>query len=334
MLYDQAMALWTYALASRVLGRNEYRIMAEDIIRCLDESFESNGLYISAHDSDTDHQEGATYLWSYSLLEKELGPEGFRLFCESYSVSPEGNFEGMNHLLKVKDLPIGNLEKKLLAIRKKRKQPSRDDKIVSGTNALVAIALIQAGRLLDLPEYEQKAASLVSRIITLFRDGTTLGHSYRNGILQKQGFLTDAATLLTAISMLYENDIKWENQMTSMAACVGSFREDEKWIESDANDFRRIYAAWFDHPVPSGVSMAEFALTRVALQTGQDAPVRDYLQPFQSDFYNISAMAGNGLFHVITCADPVDWKNIPPNSIRVRGMTYQDCFMGICTVPD
>ena len=40
MLYDQAMALWTYSLAYRVMGKDEYRIMAKNIIRCLDESFE------------------------------------------------------------------------------------------------------------------------------------------------------------------------------------------------------------------------------------------------------------------------------------------------------
>ncbi len=59
MLYDQAMALWTYSLAYRVTAKDEYRKMASDIIRCLDETFESNGFYISAHDADTDHDEGA-----------------------------------------------------------------------------------------------------------------------------------------------------------------------------------------------------------------------------------------------------------------------------------
>ena len=47
---------------------------------------------------------------------------------------------------------------------------------------------------------------LIKRILNLFWDGKTLGHSYWNGILQKQGFLTDAASLLAAISMLFEND--------------------------------------------------------------------------------------------------------------------------------
>ena len=52
--------------------------MAKNIIRCLDESFESDGFYISAHDADTEHEEGATYLWSFDQIENVLDPEEFR----------------------------------------------------------------------------------------------------------------------------------------------------------------------------------------------------------------------------------------------------------------
>ncbi len=334
MLYDQAMALWTYSLAYRVLGRDEYRIMADSIIKCLSESFEINGFYISAHDADTFHEEGATYLWSFDELKNCLEPDEFSIFRKTYSISEEGNFEGSNHLIRLNDIPLTDIERKLLFIRKGRRQPDPDNKILSGINALVAIALIQAARALDKPEYEAKASALTEGIITRFWDGRSLGHSYYNDTLQKQGFLTDAATLLTAISMLYENDSVWEKKMNEIADYVRSFREDKKWIESDSGDFRRIYAAWFDHPSPSGASMAEFALTRVNLQRGQDTSFMDYLQPFQSDFFNIAAMAGNGLFHIITCPDPVNWKNMPVNSIRLKGDILQDCFMGICTIPD
>ena len=71
---------------------------------------------------------------------------------------------------------------------------------MSGINALLAIGMIQAGRMIDEPELEEKAALLVKRILDLFWDGKTLGHSYLNENLQKQSFLTDAASLLTAIS--------------------------------------------------------------------------------------------------------------------------------------
>jgi uncharacterized protein len=333
MLYDQSMGLWTYSLAYRIIGKNEYRSMAKNIIRCLDECFEKNGFYISAHDADTEHEEGATYLWSFDQLENELGTEEFSMFTASYNISKEGNFEGMNHLIRLNDIPLKNIEEKLLAVRKNRKQPFRDDKILCGGNALLAISLIQAGRLLDEPSHEEMAASLVARIISLFWDGKTLGHSYRNGILQKQGFLSDAASLLAAITMLYEKDETWGKSMTEIKDYVESFKDGENWIESDITDFQPVFASWFDHPVPSSVSMAEFGLTRVALVTGRESIFKEYLQPFQSDFYNITSMISNGLFHVITSPEPIPWKHMPANSILVRGAILQDCFMGTCTMP-
>jgi hypothetical protein len=333
MLYDQALALWTYSLAYRVLGKEEYRSMAKKIIKCLDESFLENGLYISAHDADTEHEEGATYLWEYEQLTNELDAEEFSRFSDSYLIRKEGNFEGRNHLIRVNNNPLTDIEEKLLALRRKRKQPSRDDKILCGLNALLAISLVQAGRLLDYPEQEKKAAALIDNLIKLFWDGQTLSHSYWNGHLQKQSFLSDAAPLLTAVSMLLENDASQEKLMREMAVYTESFRQGEVWIESSSQDFQPVFSSWFDHPVPSGVSMAEFGLARVNLLTGKDTITTDYRQPFQSDFYNISAMIKNGLFHVITSPSPIAWTKVPVNSIQLKGSILQDCYMGVCTLP-
>ena len=101
-----------------------------------------------------------------------------------------------------------------------------------------------------------------------------------------------------------------------------------KWIESDAADFQPVYATWFDHPVPAGISMAEFGLSRVALLTGSELHFKEYLQPFQSDFYNITAMISNGLFHIITSPEPVDWKQLAANSIQTRGSIHSGLFYG------
>jgi uncharacterized protein YyaL (SSP411 family) len=333
MLYDQAMALWTYSLAYRVLKREEYRRMAAKILKCLDESFENNGLYISAHDADTDHEEGATYLWSHEQLINELDPKEFSEFSNSYQIRKEGNFDGRNHLIRINDDPLTDIEEKLLAIRRQRLQPSKDDKILCGINALLAVALIQSARLLDAPEQEQKATSLIKNLIRLFWDGLTLCHSYWNGHLQNQGFLSDASAMLTAISMLYENDASWEKEMTEMTSYVESFREGDSWIESRSRDFPAVIASWFDHPVPSGVSMAEFGLARVFLLTGRNTVATDYRQPFQSDFYNITAMINNGLFHVITTPEIIPWDKLPVNSIQLSGTIQQDCYMGACTFP-
>jgi uncharacterized protein YyaL (SSP411 family) len=330
MLYDQAMALWSYSVAYKVLDKTEYKIMAEKILICLDECFEYDGLYISAFDADTDHEEGATYLWSREQLMTILDEEEYRIFSSAYYISKEGNFEGLNHLIKRRDVSLNNIERKLLAVRNKRKQPSRDDKVISGMNSLVVIAMLQAGRWLNNSHLEDKAASVMGNLVNKFWDGQSLGHSYYNGIFQKQGFLSDAGATLTAISMLCENDPSWNDLMLKMTRYVKSFKKGGKWIESESEDFQTVYASWFDHPVPSSVSLAEMGLTLAAILSSEDTKSLDYRRPFQSDFYNINVLLSNGLFHVFTSARLIPWDSIPVNSVQLRGDVESDCYMGTC----
>jgi uncharacterized protein YyaL (SSP411 family) len=331
MLYDQAMALWTYSVAHRVTGGERYRIMAEKIVRCLDDTFTIDGMYASAFNADTDHKEGATYLWSMKELAALLSAEEMERFREVYDVSDTGNFEGLNHLARKSDRRIDDIEEKLLKARRQRSQPSRDDKILLGLNALTAVALIQAGRQLDRPELAAAAAGLTWRLLETFWDGSSLAHSYYDGVLQQQSYLSDAAAMLLAITMLYEDDHSWGEMMNAMADYVRRFHgSDGRWIESDAGDFMKIYASWFDHPVPSAVSLAETALTRVALLTGADLTPAIYRRPYQSDFYNINVLLTEDLFYLYTTRDPLPWSSIPVNSLQRRGEPETVCYDKVC----
>ncbi len=60
MLYDQAMMLWVYSVAYKILRKPEYKTVVEKIRECLEETY-ADGLYYAAHDADTDHNEGDTY---------------------------------------------------------------------------------------------------------------------------------------------------------------------------------------------------------------------------------------------------------------------------------
>ena len=330
MLYDQALSLWTYSLAYKVTGNPGYRAMTGKILKCLDECFEKDGLYVTAFNADTDHQEGATYLWSHEEIKNLLGEDDKHRFCDVYEISEEGNFEGKNHLIRKNNHPLDDLEEKLLEVRKKRTQPSSDDKILSGINALVAIAMIQAGRHLDKPELERKAEEIITKLLTTFWEGQSLGHSYYKGLVQKQSFLSDAGAMLTAITMLYETSEKWKDTMDQFAQYVESFREDGSWIESRADDFMTIRASWTDQPVPSGVSLAETGLTRYSMLTGREIGPVQYRRAIQSDFYNINALMCNDLFHLYTTKAPLPWNNLPANSLQKRGEPETDCFNKMC----
>ena len=330
MLYDQALSLWTYSLAYKVTGTDNYRIMAEKILKCLEECFEENGLYVTAFDADTGHHEGATYLWTREEILDHLGEEDFSLFCDIYEVSEEGNFEGKNHLLRKTTRSLDEIEQKLLEVRKKREQPSVDNKILSGINALLAVAMIQAGRLLNMPDLETRAETVVKKLLDTFWNGQSLGHSFYDGMVQQQSFLTDAGATLTAVTMLYETNEKWKETMELLAAYLESFREDDIWIESRSDDFRTVTASWTDQPVPSGVSLAETGLTRYAILTGKEISPFPFRRVIQSDFYNINALMRNDLFHLFTSKEALAWNSLPANSLQKRGEPETVCYNKVC----
>ncbi|HKJ85050.1 MAG TPA: DUF255 domain-containing protein, partial [Spirochaetia bacterium] len=92
MLYDQALLLWNYSIASRLFDRAGYRETARGIIRSLEQTFRVGAGYASAHDADTDHREGATYIWKLEEIEQALTAEEFDAMLREFSLSADGNF--------------------------------------------------------------------------------------------------------------------------------------------------------------------------------------------------------------------------------------------------
>ncbi len=330
MLYDQAMAFWCYALAYRVLGDGAYKTMAAGIRRCLEETFAMGELFATAIDADTGHHEGATYVWQYDEIKAALNDLEFASFSAAYHLPERGNFAGAIHLSRRNDLPPGDCEEKLLALRRTRPQPFRDEKALCGINALAACAYIQAARSFDQPRLEEKAARMTRELLTVFWDGNALGHSLANGTVQRQGFLSDAGALLLALTLLRERDAGWRDAMNSLVKYTASFRSDNRWIESNQADFHAVPASWFDHPIPSSVSLASMGLARAALLNGSQPERLEYLQPHQSDFFNVAAMLSQGLFHQVHAKHAIDWARLPANSIQLLGEPEADCYRGEC----
>ncbi len=330
MLYDQALGLWCFALGHRVLGDEAHRETSAGIVRCLEETFAMGDLFATAIDADTGHREGATYVWRYDEIRSALTAGEFRRFAASYRLPEKGNFEGAIHLARTNDRPLRDSEERLLALRRKRRQPFRDEKVLCGVNALAACALVQAARLLDRPSWEQRAATIVKKLLKVFWDGSFLAHSLAGGVVQRQGFLSDAGALLLALTMLRESDAGWDGAMNALAGYTASFRREGRWIESSHADFQVVAASWFDHPVPSSVSLAALGLARAAVLNG-GAPERlDYLRPHQSDFFNVAALFSQGLFHQIHSREALAWGRLPVNSIQLRGEPEADCYRGEC----
>ncbi len=290
MLYDQAMALWNYSLAYGVFRSEEYRTMAEDIIRCLDESFYCEGLYLNSIDADTDHQEGQTYLWRYEELKEILGEEDLETLSRTYYITPEGNFEGKIHLIRRNANRITDIEEKLLGVRKQRPQPHADRKYLCGINALVIAGLIQSSQHLDAPEHHKQASDVMRRSLDIFWKDGSLAHSMSNDKIQSHNFLFDAAAVLLALTTLSEKEDRWKTQMREVLAYVRSFKEKSGWLEGDSDDFLPVPASWYDHPIPSSISLAHLGITRAQLVLGEKPSYHGYKMPTHSDVYNVAEL--------------------------------------------
>ena len=170
MLYDNALLLRVYlhwwrrtgsALAERIA-----RETADFLLRDLQTP---DGGFASALDADTDGVEGLTYVWTPAQLGDVLGtdaPAAEALFA----VTREGTFEHGASTLQLPADPEDparwmDMRRRLLAARRQRAQPARDDKVVTAWNGLAMAALAEAGVLLDRPVYLTAAVRCADLLI-------------------------------------------------------------------------------------------------------------------------------------------------------------------------
>ena len=258
-LYDQAMLLWVYSLAYKLLAKPAYKTVVEKLIICLESTFENNNLYYSAHDADTEHQEGATYLWSSAELQSLLSESEYQRLSQEYLLTKSGNFAGKNHLLKKKLTFLPTIEKKLLTERKKRPQPFVDQKIVTSWNALAGIGLMMAYRFAGVKKARRKALALFGALLEKHYHGDKLAHTSLNATIQKEEFLEDYAAALILATLIYEETGKHKKAISSLYHKLLTFRDKDGWYQSHNQDFIKIPAPTYDHPTPSAVSLAELA---------------------------------------------------------------------------
>lgn len=330
MLYDQAMMLWVYSVGYKLLKKSAYKTIAEKIITCLNDTFQKGDLYISAYDADTQGVEGKTYLWGKKEVQQELSADEFTMFTDLYDISDEGNFNGNNHLVKKNVTFLPESEQKLLALRKKRLQPSSDQKIITSWNSLLGIAYVQAYRFLGLDHALEQATQLFDALLKNHQPKDVLFHSSINGMAQKQSFLEDYGSTLVFATYLYEETGQYKNEMEKLYDKTKSFYDSGLWYETRDGDFKPLPAQLFDHPAPSSVSLAEYGVLRADILSGKDYTPGHYKQPAGYDFYNLVTFIKDGHFHIIQSSEKVTWDQLPLNSIQRKGEKLQDCFERSC----
>lgn len=295
MLYDNAQLARVYLHAWQATGRPLFRAVAvETLDYMLREMALPEGGLCASQDADAAGREGGTYLWTedelWALLEEDT-----TTFLRAYPPDAAGRVEdGLVLTWRGSDAEraaLAPLRERLLAARRARPQPARDDKVVAAWNGLALAALSEAGAALARPDYLAAARALAEFILTHLR--TPAGRLYRTwraGHSGVPGFLADYTHTIDGLLALYEAtfETRWYSAATELAAQVeahfvapGGFYD----TADDASDLIVRPRELEDNALPSGNAMAALAwqqLARLGLDEGRAARAAGMLAPMQS----------------------------------------------------
>jgi uncharacterized protein YyaL (SSP411 family) len=286
MLYDNAQLLELLALVHQRSGRELFRQRAQETVAWLDrEMTTEEGVFSASLDADSEGEEGKFYVWSRDEVADLLGPDA-EFFAARYDVTPEGNFEGHTILNRLKGLPrnmedekrLAPLRRKLLAARAKRVRPGLDDKILADWNGLMIAALVNAGVLLDEPDWVQRAARAFMFIDAKMSHGGRLGHSWRAGRLLIPGLASDHAAMTRAALALFEatGEAEYLQQAMEWQATLDRHYADARTggyylTANDAEGLVLRPSSTADDAISNPNALLAQNLVRLALYSGQGA---------------------------------------------------------------
>jgi len=278
MLYDQALFVLACTETYEATGVERFRTMARECIAyVLRDLRDPGGAFYTAEDADSPGGEGAYYAWTKNELDRAGAGSLFSL-----APLPGGRRDaGEARFILSRDLPgtdpvlPGPARETLLAIRKKRPRPARDDKILTDINALFCQALARAGRAFHEPEYIRAAEAAMAFLLAHLADEDgTLFHRYRGGERAVQAFADDYAQMIAALAALYEAtfDPACLSKALKFARVLREQYEDQKdggfFTVASGNDelFLR-KKEWYDGAYPSANATAFGTLSWLARVT-------------------------------------------------------------------
>ena len=219
-----------------------------------------------------------------------MGTDRAAAFMDYYGIRESGNaisdphheFENKNVLYRAQPVSpdnqvIAESRKILLAARRTRPHPYRDDKILSDWNGLMITSFAMASRILKEPRYAEaasKAAEFISEKLK-HADGRLL-HRYRDGEAAIAGNLNDHAFMTEAYLSLYEaaHDPTWLELAKKTARHMIDFFWDETrgGFYLSAHDAEALITRpkeVYDGAVPSGNSVAAWTLLKLHRESGE-----------------------------------------------------------------
>jgi hypothetical protein len=342
MLYDNGQLLSVLADAALATGDADFARAASATADCLIRDFRlPEGCFAAAFDADSEGHEGAFYTWTPEQVRAELAGPDAALFEARFGLDGAPNFEqawipvirrSLQDL--AQDARFGpdpaqlarRLDAacaKLLARRASRTWPSRDDKRLTGWNALAIRGLADAARALGREDWAQAACDAVDDLRARhWRDGRLFTASRGEATARIAGTLDDHALLLDALLQLgtvrfRAADLQFAIDLAE--ALLSRFEDREHggfWFTAD-DDEPLIHRSrtFADDATPAGSAVAAGALLRLG---GLLAEPRYLLAAERTLRSAWVLLADQPLGYVQMATSLEDWLH-PPAIIVLRG---------------
>ncbi|ORB83728.1 hypothetical protein B1987_07840 [Mycobacterium kansasii] len=276
MLYDNALLLRVYAHWARRTGDPLARRVAAETAGFLLDELADGEMFTSSLDADAAGREGSTYVWTPEQLIELLGTDDGRWAAEAFEVTRAGTFEHGASVLQLRRDPddpqrFKRVKAAMLAARRTRTQPGRDDKVVTSWNGLAITALAEAGVALQEPRLAHAAQRCASALLSLHLVDGRLRRASLGGVVgDSAAILEDHAMLATGLLTLYQLtlDADWLTAASGLLdTAVQHFGDPQRpgrWFDTadDAEKLMLRPADPLDGATPSGASsMAEALLS-------------------------------------------------------------------------
>ena len=291
MLYDSAQLIGLYADYYAITRQPLAREMAVDIAGYLTRRMTApEGGFYTAEDADIEGKEGETYIWNKAEITTVLGEADADHFFALYELTPLPNEASGAGVLRIRRnrtsledngatalialAEMAPLRAKLLAIRDRRPQPARDEKIVVSLNGLAITGLVRAGTVFGEPQWIESAKRAGEYLWRrAFDEKTSELHRYvYRDEARGDGFLDDYALLGLGFVALHEatGEPKWLTRAETLASAIMArfVKEDGVVLTSTADSSLIVPAIDLqDHDTPSGTSSAYALLAHLGTST-------------------------------------------------------------------
>ncbi len=307
MLYDNALLARAYLHGWQISGEPRLEEVCRDTLDwALREMRGPEGGFYSALDADSEGVEGRFYVWTLAQLREALGKSAIAVGDDNgdgdtgtgedgdtdvaiawFAATKQGNFAdphhpepGLNVLQARGPTPPPEqrerIRTRLLDVRAGRTRPGLDDKRLTSWNALMIVALAEAGAALAEPRYTEAAVACAEFVLRDLRDSDgRLLRTYNDGRAKIDAYLEDHAYLLEALIVLFETtcEERWFTKARTLAdTLIARFADSENGgFFSTASDGEALIARrkdLEDSPIPAGQSSAAMGLLRLSQLTG------------------------------------------------------------------